>query len=138
MLGGWSRIVLVPDPNPTPGMLVDSLDFRLGWMPILGPSATALVQVCYELVTEGLDVVNPDELARMVGLGTGSGRNSRLVGALTRTVDFGITKPLPAFEGLRVPATVAWPSTLQRQRWSPLTCRLLAKVSDHTHREVAR
>ncbi|HEV2069601.1 MAG TPA: hypothetical protein VGR26_07405 [Acidimicrobiales bacterium] len=78
---------------------------------VLGPTSTLLLRLlAFELLTaaEDLKAVDLEAISRSLGLGGGTGRNSKLSKALLRLVQFGYLKPFGgAVEGYWVRTHVA-------------------------------
>jgi len=92
-----NHTVLTFTPVDHPDARVQRLGFDLAdpyveqcWGPVIGPSATLLLRRMPTLWTERVPAtITHEELARSLGLGAGTGTNSRLVHAIDRAVRFG-------------------------------------------------
>ena len=92
-----THTVLTLTPVDHPDARVQRVGFDLTdpyveqcWGPVIGPSATQLLRRMSTLWTERVPAtITHEELARSLGLGAGTGANSRLVHAIDRTVRFG-------------------------------------------------
>jgi hypothetical protein len=113
----------------------DDVVAQLGWpvhssytehclVSVLGPTSTLLLRLlAFELLTAAEDLKPVDDLeaiSRSLGLGSGSGRNSKLAKALLRLVQFGYLKPFGgAVEGYWVRTHVTPLSERQLDRAGP-------------------
>lgn len=67
------------------------------WAPILGPSSTLLLRRLPELWRQQDPIqIAASELSRSLGLGAGTGNNSRIASTLDRLVRFGFAQPTGA------------------------------------------
>lgn len=92
-------LVLTPVNHPDPR--VRRIGFELSdpyveqcWSAVVGPSATLLLRRLPELWQHQVPAeVRAEELSRSLGLGAGTGPNSRLASTLDRLVRFGLARP---------------------------------------------
>lgn len=92
-----NRTALTFNPVPHPDRFVRQVGFELSdpyveqcWGPVLGPSATVLLRRLPALWEQRTPAsVSHGELSRSLGLGEGSGANSRLTHTLERLTRFG-------------------------------------------------
>lgn len=92
-------LVLTPVNHPDPR--VRRIGFELSdpyveqcWSAVVGPSATLLLRRLPELWQYQVPAeVRAEELSRSLGLGAGTGPNSRLASTLDRLVRFGLARP---------------------------------------------
>lgn len=95
---------LHPVPHPDPG--VARAGFELSdpyleacWAPVVGPSSTLLLRQCPERWKAGVPArVEAADLARSIGLGRGTARNSPLTRTLERLERFGFVHRVSATE----------------------------------------
>jgi hypothetical protein len=107
------RIRVIADP--TPGAHRTDTDEILWWLPIIGPTATALAFLFARHAGHGETCWPTDDLARMVGL---AGNRSKLWVSLERLHRFHVT-------------TFVSTDTLTVRLWlPPLTERQLARLPD--------
>jgi len=138
---------LHPVPHPNPG--VARAGFGLSdpyleacWAPVVGPSSTLLLRQCPERWKDGVPArVEAADLARSIGLGRGTGRNSPLTRTLERLERFGflhrvsvtevaVYTEVPPVSGRQLDHLPAW----NRSRHEDLLGRHLEGLSRPTTR----
>ncbi|MFN3217672.1 MAG: hypothetical protein ACE367_14350 [Acidimicrobiales bacterium] len=81
---------LTDRPHPTPTDIDIAHPYRRRWwLPIIGPSATVLLDHLTHTATDHWQVHDATELAIRLGLGKGTGRHSPLIRTCDRLVTFG-------------------------------------------------
>jgi hypothetical protein len=87
-----------------PGYPADSIYVKLFWLPVLGPTATLLLEgLNFDFTTEpdGFTAA-ANEIACTQGIGLGFGRNAPLRRAIERCIEFGLMKQVgPAHYAVR-------------------------------------
>ncbi|MGB3409935.1 MAG: hypothetical protein WBA45_01955 [Microthrixaceae bacterium] len=92
-------LVISPVNHPGPQVRRIGLDLsdpyvEQCWSAVVGPSATLLLRRLPKLWQHQVPAELPaEELSRSLGLGTGTGPNSRLASTLDRLVRFGLARP---------------------------------------------
>lgn len=92
-------ITLMPVNHPNPRVRRVGFDLtdpyvEQCWAPILGPSSTLLLRRLPELWRQQDPAqVEASELSRSLGLGAGTGKNSRIASTMDRLVRFGFAQP---------------------------------------------
>ena len=105
----------------THGYPIDSRYVETFWLPILGPSATWALRRLARIAATNDMTISVTELARALGLGTGTGRTSMIARTLSRLVMFGMAR----WDGQALAV---------RQAAAPLSARHLARLSPSLQR----
>lgn len=127
-----NALTFIPGRHPDPRVVRVGFDlthpYVQCWGPVIGPSATSLVRRLPVLWAEATPAtVTRADLARSLGLGDGTGPNSRLIRALDRTVRFGLARWNDAGQSVEV-----------FYRIPALTPRQLERLPDWTQRAHQR